>query len=308
MVMKRDTSLIFNICNQCNMRCRHCSNEDSLSDHMKADSLLILKWLEDASDAGIREVTFVGGEPFLFLNDLVLYCAKAKELGMNSCIITNAYWANTKDEALQILNKLDGLSSLLVSSDVFHLEYIDSRVIENALDACIEMNINVALNATCAMKSEKKKIWDMYSKYKNHIFINTHMLMPIGAAKKLCIEKWVLKEKIDLLPTMCGISNFLVGMDGEVHGCCNAILSKNQLLYVGNIKQNAVKEIIQKINEDPLYKFIKTYGPRGIGKVIKDSPYYNKLEQNQYTCECDFCVDILGCVDHQKYFTEFISV
>lgn len=307
MAMKRNMSLIFNICNQCNMRCRHCSNVDSLNDEQKADPSLILEWLSDAAEAGVKEVTFVGGEPFLFLDDLILYCAKSQELGMKSCIITNAYWANTKDEAFEILQKLQGLSSLLVSSDVFHLEYIDSSIIKNAIEACIELNISVALNATCATKSEKKQMWNIYDKYKNVLFINTHMLMPIGSAKSLPIDRWLLEAKIDELPTICGINNFLVEMDGEIHACCNAILSEEPFLYAGNMKKESLQTILPKIQDDFLYNFIKEYGPRGIGKILKDSPYYAELKQKQYTCECDFCVGILGSKERQLYFINQIS-
>lgn len=305
--MKRNMNLIFNICNQCNVKCRHCSNEEILNNGRKAEPFLVLEWLEDAAEAGFGEATFVGGEPFLFVDDLRLYCKKAHELGMKSCIITNGYWAKTLDKAIEVLKSLEDLDSILVSSDIFHLEHIDSQIIKNALDACIMLNISVALNATCASKNEKKRIWDIYSGYKNSLFINTHMLMPIGAAKSLLIERWCLEDKVSELPVICGINNFLVEMDGEVHACCNAILSEEPLLYAGNMKKEKLSVLLQKFVANPLYRFIKEQGPRGIGRLLKDSLYYNEFRQKQYTCECDFCVSILGSLELQQYMINQIS-
>ncbi|AEY67261.1 radical SAM protein [Clostridium sp. BNL1100] len=299
--MKRNKNLIFNICNQCNVKCRHCSNAETLNDGKKAEPPYVLKWLEDASEADFSEATFVGGEPFLYVDDLILYCKKTHELGMKSCIITNGFWATNLERAVELLKSIKGLDSILVSSDIFHLEYIDSQTIKNVFDACIQLNINIAMNATCSSKEDKKKIWDIYSEYKNSVFINTHMLMPIGAAKSLPVERWCLEDKIAKLPVVCGIDNFLVDMDGDVHACCNSILSKEPLFYVGNMKKESLSLLLKNFIRNPLYCLMKEQGPRGLGKFLMNSPYYQEFSQKEYTCECDFCISVLESDKLQKY-------
>jgi len=303
--MKYSESLIYNICNRCNLRCKHCSNAGLIHDTQVMDSNMVFDSLTDAAEVGIAQVTFVGGEPFLELGSLRKYIQRAKALGLETCIITNTYWAKTKETAIEILKSLEGLTSLLISSDLYHLEYISADIIMNAIEACLELNINAAINATCASKKDKKKIWEIYEKYKNKIFIHTHMLMPIGAAKELEIERWMLEDKVNRLPGICGIGNFLIEMNGDVHACCNAILAKDSYLYAGNLNEESLKEILHRFHMNPMYQFIRKQGPRGIGRMLQTSPYYELCRTREYTCECDFCVDVLG---NRKFYESLESM
>jgi organic radical activating enzyme len=305
--MKQSSNILFNICYQCNARCRHCSNGDTIKERQESDPNQILEWLADVAEAGLKMATFVGGEPFLMLDDLRRYCARAVELGLKSSIITNGYWAKTREEAIAILQSLSGLNSLVVSSDIYHLEFIDSQVVKNALDACLELNIEVALNITCASKVEKTEALEIYGDYKNKLFIYTPMMMPIGAASELPIERRPVLEKADSLPAFCAIGNFSVKQTGDVFACCNAIVPEEPFLYIGNMVKQKFPELMKEFEKNPLYVFIKEYGPRGIGRIFRESPYFEEFRQKAYTCECDFCLDLLVNPERQQYFLRQIA-
>lgn len=287
-------NVIFNICNRCNVKCRHCSNSDILNSMDEIDSEMLLDCLKECASANIEQVTFVGGEPFLYIDKLKLYCSTARQLGLKTCIITNGYWGKTIENARKVLISIKGLDSLLVSSDLYHLEHISAETIKNVIDASLEMGIGISMNATCASKEERDAIRGTYEEYKNKIIINTHMLMPIGAAKDLEIARWKLSERKTKLAPVCGIGNYLVEMDGEVHGCCNAILAKEKFLYLGNVKSDRLSSLIEEYRNSKEFNFIKKYGPRGIAEFVKENQELSQYMTKEYTCECEFCVDVMG--------------
>ena len=287
-------NVIFNICNQCNVKCRHCSNNEILNSMDEIDLEMLLNCLKECASANIEQVTFVGGEPFLYVDRLKLYCSTASQLGLKTCIITNGYWGKTVERAKEILTSIKGLDSLLVSSDIYHLEHISAETIENVINASLEIGIVISMNATCASKEERDVIRETYKEYKNKIIINTHMMMPIGAAKKLEIKRWKLSERKTRLASVCGIGNYLIEMDGEVHGCCNAILAKEKFLYLGNVKRNKLSRLIKESQNNKEFNFITKYGPRGIEDLVKNNQKLSQYMTKEYTCECEFCVDIMG--------------
>lgn len=58
--MKQSSNILFNICYQCNARCRHCSNGETIKERREIDPNQILEWLADVAEAGLKEATFVG--------------------------------------------------------------------------------------------------------------------------------------------------------------------------------------------------------------------------------------------------------
>ena len=72
--------------------------------------------------AGIRSVTFEGGEPFLFHPLLVAAVRQAGERGLSCDLVTNCYWATSVPDAELWLAPLQeaGLGSLSLSDDAFH--------------------------------------------------------------------------------------------------------------------------------------------------------------------------------------------
>lgn len=291
--MRRET-VIFNICNRCNVRCRHCSNSDILDSKEEMDSTMLLECLNECAKADIYQVTLVGGEPFLYPEKLKAYLSSAKELGLKTCIITNGYWGKNRSKAQELLASLDGLTSLIVSSDKYHLEHISEQTIRNVLDLCIEMGIEVSINAVCASKEDKDAIRKLYDEYKSRVAINTPMLMPIGAAKNLEIARWNLSERRTRLPSICGIGNYLVEMNGEVHGCCNAILAKNPFLSLGNVKTTKLSRQIEEFRKTKEYQFIANFGPRGIAGLVQQNEELQEFMTQEFTCECEFCIEVMG--------------
>lgn len=113
--------IMFSPTTQCNLRCVHCSTEQTGKPLPKKTAL---RFLDACDKFGIKRVGFTGGEPFYALDFLCLISKEGvrREMFFDH-IITNAVWFKTKKELSSVLNQLflsgyDG--RFFVSVDAFH--------------------------------------------------------------------------------------------------------------------------------------------------------------------------------------------
>ena len=130
---------------QCNFECDHCFVWGS---PWQAGTFT-LSQLEDvinqAEQVGtVSSIYFEGGEPFLFYPVLVKAIGSAIERGFKVGIVSNGYWATTKDDALEWLKPFAGqIEDLSVSSDLFHYAEEISQQTKNACQAAEQLGIPI---------------------------------------------------------------------------------------------------------------------------------------------------------------------
>ena len=108
---------------QCTGECDHCFLHCGPTRDAAFTLDQIDRVLDEARRLGsVSEVYFEGGEPFLFYGILVESVRRARALGMQVGIVTNAYWATSVDDAVHWLRPLAdlGIADLSVSDDEFH--------------------------------------------------------------------------------------------------------------------------------------------------------------------------------------------
>lgn len=99
--------------------------------------------LRQASDLGTIEwIYFEGGEPFLYHAVLTESVRRAAAAGFRVGIVSNAYWATGRTDAMEWLRPLgDHVQDLSISSDGFHgSELLDVRL-EHAREAADALGI-----------------------------------------------------------------------------------------------------------------------------------------------------------------------
>lgn len=108
---------------QCTNECDHCF----LCCTPKCEGTFTLQQLRELLEqikqiAAIRTVYFEGGEPFLFYPILLAGLRMAKEMGLQSGIVTNGYWATSAADAERWLEPMLDLDivDFSVSDDEFH--------------------------------------------------------------------------------------------------------------------------------------------------------------------------------------------
>ena len=143
-----NTSLIesihFLLTYQCNYECDHCFVFGS-SEAKGTFTLNQLKsvFAEIAKSHSVKSVYFEGGEPFLFYPLLLEGVRNAYQLGLSVGIVTNGYWATTKEDAEFWLKPFMGLgiNDLSVSSDSLHSDEYDAKREDCAILAARNLGI-----------------------------------------------------------------------------------------------------------------------------------------------------------------------
>jgi MoaA/NifB/PqqE/SkfB family radical SAM enzyme len=296
------------ITNRCNLSCRHCNidkNHPLLQTAAERDN--ILGWIKQiASSYDKTGVSFMGGEPFLCLDDLVEYVKCAKENGLLSSVITNGFWAKSIESAEKTLNKLSGLDLVIVSSDKYHLEFINKETVYNLIDACLKRDIAVHVNVVAADREEGKEISRIYTeKYGDRIFVGIAQMFRRYPPHDFEIEEFNFAKRPYLLRKKCEIMSHPITVDGDVYKCCSGVrLEMNKgPFYLGNLMQEPYEELIKKRDKSVIYRFMHKYGPVGLAKVISMSPLKNEFSEKTFTHQCDMCMWAFENEDFYKYFS-----
>jgi len=91
-------------------------------------------------------IYFEGGEPFLYYPVLVGGVREASRLGFKVGMLSNCYWANTIEDALEWLRPFQGLvQDFSISSDLYHSSDKLSQQARNASSAAEKLRIPVGV-------------------------------------------------------------------------------------------------------------------------------------------------------------------
>ncbi|MBU0742014.1 radical SAM protein [bacterium] len=133
----------------CLYECDHCF----LYCGPSAEGTFTLEQVEtaiaQADGAGVEELFFEGGEPFLYYPLLEASVRLGKSRGLSCHLVTNCYWATTVRDAELWLAPLReaGLDSLSVSDDAFHCEDPGRSPARRAREAA--RNLGLAADSIC---------------------------------------------------------------------------------------------------------------------------------------------------------------
>ena len=137
---------------KCTAACRHCCMNSSPE---RSDTLTweqLEKILSQAfTDLRLKLVIFAGGEPMLLGNTLYKALRMVKSHGLATRMVTNAYWASSREHAQLKLRELEqaGLDELNISSDDYHLDFIKLDAVRNAYELALTMNFSAVVLANC---------------------------------------------------------------------------------------------------------------------------------------------------------------
>jgi hypothetical protein len=132
---------------QCTLECDHCFAWGSPWQSGTLTLPNIREILQQAVDLGTVEwIYFEGGEPFLYYAVLLKAVQEAAGLGFRVGVLSNSYWANEVQDALEWLRPFAGLiQEVSISSDVYHWNEKLSRQAQNARAAAEQLGIPVGL-------------------------------------------------------------------------------------------------------------------------------------------------------------------
>jgi MoaA/NifB/PqqE/SkfB family radical SAM enzyme len=262
---------------QCNFECDHCFVWGSPWQTGTFSLSQLEEVMNQAKDVGtVSSIYFEGGEPFLYYPILVKGVASAFNHGFDVGIVSNGYWAITKEDALEWLQPFVGkLYDLSVSSDLYHYDEELSRQAKNACQAAAELGIPIGTISIAPPDSESS------DPAVGQLPLDESGVMYRGrAAEKLA-------RKAQLIPwtefTECPYED--LREPGRVHLDPLGNLHICQGISIGNLFERPLKEICETYIPDrhPITGPLLTGGPAELVRA------YDLPLKNEFADACHLC-------------------
>lgn len=238
----------------------------------------MIKAIKEAYDvASIRVVVFTGGEPTLFLDQVVEGVKLASELGFSTRLVTNGWWATTYEKAYEILSRLKsaGLKELNISYDRFHDPWLAKfggfTNVVNAVRAARELGI-VALIGVLKLADERQPTRELIKKRLEEFGLEEVMVIEdfparIGRASQLPGE--LIPRNDELLNMGCNEAGARLTIlpNGDAMYCCGHPIARSEARWffkVGNISQDSLVDIVKRIRRNALVLALRYAGPLAI--------------------------------------------
>ncbi|MDD4877011.1 MAG: radical SAM protein [Dehalococcoidales bacterium] len=264
----------------CNYECDHCfvySNPQAKGTFTLNQIKKVFEELTNIKT--VKRVYFEGGEAFLFYPLMVEGIKIARNQGLETGIVTNAYWATTEEDAelwLKPLLEL-GISDLTLSDDFFHSGDEKASPAKNALAAAEKLGIPVGV-----ISIEKPKIEKSHDIAKGDSIVGGVMFR--GRAAEKLINGLPTRSWRDF--TECPHEDLRNPKRIHLDAYGNVLLCQG--LSIGNMWQTPLSELISNYDCDlhPISKLLVEGGPARLAKEC--SVKYN----NEYVDACHLCYEL----------------
>jgi MoaA/NifB/PqqE/SkfB family radical SAM enzyme len=264
---------------KCSFECDHCFVWGSPRAQGAFTLKQIRKILAEAKKLGtVNFVSVEGGEPFLYYPIMVQLVKEATSLGFHVEVLSNCYWANCVEDAVDWLRPMANAENVEFSfgSDLYHGETWETEEVRNAVKAANSLRTKAGVIAVkdpfaqvpCPNQVEgvKVSLWE---------------LMFRGRAASKLTDKPSKKSWREF--TKCPYEDFVnqkrVHIDpfGWVHVC--------QGISIGNAFEKPLSEIIQEYDPsgNPILEPLIRGGPAAL--VEK----FNLPREDSYADACHLC-------------------
>jgi len=264
---------------QCLWECDHCFVWSSPSSEGVMTLEKIRGLLPEIKKLGtVKWICIEGGEPFLYYPIMVKTVKWAAKVGFKTEIVTNAYWANALEDALEWLRPIAeaGITDILISSDPYHREKMITKEAKIGVKAAEKMNVKVNLSAVDTPLNLTK-----YPSEVNGAKVYKTEVMYRGRAATKLLEGAPRKPWTEFIkcPYEDLASPKRVHLDplGYVHLC--------QGISMGNAWERPFSEIVQSY--DPVSHQI--IGPLLDGGPVALVRKFNLPHEETYADACHLC-------------------
>jgi organic radical activating enzyme len=287
---------------KCTIACPHCIVE--AGPHRKEEMRLAhsLAWIEQASTyryGHVKGLALTGGEPFYNLETLAQISAHGQALGLIVSVVTNAFWATTRPAALSVLSKLPAVRMLSISTDVYHQKSIPFDHIKNAVWAARELGraYNIAVCTDNEEDQQYQKIIEDLEAIDEADRTRVSITFPVGRAQKRA-RHFSYRTASEPTVSACSMaSSPVVFPNGNVIGCIGPVLTlpPTHPLFLGNLRQESLSEILDRAELNPVLHTIRIWGPHKLVSLLRQNGF-DALIPKEFICNCicDVCYKLLS--------------
>lgn len=296
---------------KCNFACEHCSVRGSPYGKYTITRELIGKFIDELSSIpSVKLVAFSGGEPTLYLDELLYGIEYAHKKGFITRLVTNAWWARTYEEANKLIGvfKAHGLDEINVSYDDFHAKFIKVDNVANLVKAALENSLRVAIGVICLLDSYytadnikkilSEKIGIPITELEKRVVFIEDQPTPVGGASDIYVTK---TDKFVHNDIKCELGCVNIGRvlallpNGDVKVCCGHAVfqQENDPFLLGNIMNERLINMVRKAQQTLFYWWLHLRGPKKILEKIG--------VREQYVNLCHACEVIIKKYARQVY-------
>lgn len=300
---------------KCTIACPHCIVK--AGPNRKEEMLLedALKWIDELRsyrDGYIMGISLTGGEPFYNVEMLAAISGYASERGFVVSVVSNAYWAATRESALEILSQCSSIKVLSVSADVGHQQFIPLSNVRNAVWAAKKLGIlyDIVVTTTSETDSVYLQLRDELLDFVDEAQIHVTITLPVGRASATLNADQLAMSK-EPSQAACSMASYpIIFPNGNVIACIGPpiTLPAGHPLHLGNLKRESLEAIFDRAESNIVLHAIRAFGPRVLVGLLAESRYAYLLP-NEYVedATCDVCFKLFGNREIVEKLHELIS-
>ena len=257
----------FFLTRRCTGRCRHCgawSTRSAENDFTKEDVRRFIAQIKETP--AIEVVGLSGGEVFVVKEVFDVAVDGLRENGIPFTFVTNASWAKDERIARETLGRYVGTLGMGLSADSFHQEFIPIARVVNAARAAESLGIPYVVRATMRATERpgeiEKRLMDAGLPDREKIAYAP--VMYIGKAREE-IDPYQFPDENPGGPCLSLRTPFIFP-NGDVFACCGeaANIDGGHPLFLGNLNETRLADLVKKYEIDPVLKAIYAVGPRAL--------------------------------------------
>lgn len=287
---------------KCQIACPHCiirAGPDRREELSLEDAFRWIRQIEKYRGGYIRALSLTGGEPFIDQDRLKRISSFARERGLFSSAVTNAFWASTFDDALNCLKNQPSIEALAFSTDIYHQECIPLERIENAIKAAKECGIPYDVHICTERKDEPSYIrtLERLKRLTDESNILTVITFPAGRASKMMHESGhQLSDKPPISACESGWSP-VIFPDGKVLACVGPVIDIKapHPLFLGSLKESTMEEILDGAESNSILHALRLWGPAMLISMAREAELDDCLPETYIEGSiCSACYELMS--------------
>ncbi len=291
------------VTNKCNMRCRHCSVNSSPDENSRIAIGSLLKPISDfACLPSSKGIQISGGEPMIYIRDVAQIARIGKDFDLAVAVATNGSWASSVKKASKILDKIPGVTQLLLSTDRYHAEFFPSERVVFAALAAVKKGMHATINICCPPTEENSEImWfeRELSAVLDRVDIVCTYVEPVGRGADLPESYW--EDIAEKWPSggCPQLARPVIVEDGTLLACCNTTIldvARGSFLDAGCVVSgHDVDRKLGELRQNRIVSLMHLFGPSFFASRIDTSG--SALDGKSYRKSdiCGLCRDLISC-------------
>ena len=286
----------------CQASCAHCILRAGPDRHEELALENARNWIREIGayrDHYVYVLSLTGGEPFSNLPLLRATMEYAVEAELYISLVTNAFWATTREKAKQVLQSLPRICFLSMSTDVYHQKFVPFEYVKNAIWASEECGIPyyVTLVTDHPDDDDYKRVHADVAAITGTENMRTGITFPVGRAALM--SSGLKYNRSDTPPKEAcqAASSPCIFPDGRVYGCIGPLieLKEEHPLLLGNLRESSLSEILDNAETNVVLHALRLWGPARLVAMLQQAGLAADLPTEYVTgSACHACFSLMS--------------